>query len=426
MFEVGGAFAFGDRFEAALRFPLYLQSGENLNSATMFGEPAASGTAAGNLAVNAKARLWRKHSPTSELVIGTAATLALPTETTEQFAGSGKPQLDLLGLVSFTVDKLSLTAQIGPVFRATAVFHDLDQGNGLAWGVGASYRIQPRLAIDAEVFGELVPGGLHDAPTGDAAMGPARVLDAIEGLVGAHYQVERRFNLGLAVGRGVTSAPGTPAFRGVLAVTFMPTADRSLGIAGHRSVGDADHDGIPDDVDKCPNQPEDKDGFQDEDGCPDPDNDGDGIPDEQDKCPNLAEDKDGFEDADGCPDIDNDHDGILDRFDHCPNEPETINGIDDDDGCPDQGVGLVTIDKDRVRLGETVAVTASGKVAPSSFNVLGQLGATLRAHTELIKIRVKGKLAQAVVDWLIQYGIATERLEARAGDDLEITIVDRF
>ncbi|MEO8840141.1 MAG: hypothetical protein ABI591_14420, partial [Kofleriaceae bacterium] len=426
MFELGGAFAFGDRFEAALRFPLYVQTGENLNSPTMFGEPGAEGTAAGNLAVNAKARLWRKHSPTGDLVIGTAATLALPTETADQFAGSDKPQLDVLGLVSFTTlaTKLSLSAQAGAVFRATALFHGVDQGNGMRWGVGASYRLQPELALEAEVFGELVPGGLHDA--GDATMGPARALDAIEGLVGAHYQVERRFNLGLAVGRGITAAPGTAAVRAVLAVTFMPTADKELGTARRRIVGDADRDGIPDDVDKCPNQAEDKDGFQDEDGCPDPDNDGDGIPDAVDKCPNLAEDKDGFEDEDGCPDIDNDHDGILDRFDHCPNQPETINGIDDDDGCPDEGVGLVTIDKDRVALAEQVAVTASGKVAPASFNLLGQLGATLRAHTELIKIRVKGKLAQAVVGWLIQYGIATERLEARPGDDLEITIVDRY
>src|SRR6202042_3348970 len=67
-------------------------------------------------------------------------------------------------------------------------------------------------------------------------------------------------------------------------------------------VGDRDGDGIPDDVDKCPDQPEDKDGFQDADGCPDPDNDGDGIPDIADKCPNEPETKNGYQDADGCPD----------------------------------------------------------------------------------------------------------------------------
>jgi hypothetical protein len=73
---------------------------------------------------------------------------------------------------------------------------------------------------------------------------------------------------------------------------------------------DTDGDGIPDSLDKCPNEPEDKDGFQDEDGCPDPDNDGDGILDKDDKCPNEPEDKDGFQDEDGCPDPDNDGDGI--------------------------------------------------------------------------------------------------------------------
>src|SRR5262249_978855 len=78
-------------------------------------------------------------------------------------------------------------------------------------------------------------------------------------------------------------------------------------------TGDRDHDGIPDDVDKCPDQPEDFDGYQDTDGCPDLDNDGDGIPDVQDQCPNQAEDLDGFEDSDGCPDLDNDKDGILDK-----------------------------------------------------------------------------------------------------------------
>ena len=98
---------------------------------------------------------------------------------------------------------------------------------------------------------------------------------------------------------------------------------------------DTDGDGILDDVDKCPDQPEDFDGFQDDDGCPDLDNDGDGIPDIMDKCPDTPEDFDGFQDDDGCPDIDNDMDGIPDSLDQCPNEAEDIDGYKDDDGCPD-------------------------------------------------------------------------------------------
>ncbi len=98
---------------------------------------------------------------------------------------------------------------------------------------------------------------------------------------------------------------------------------------------DSDGDGILDKYDKCPNEPEDFDGYQDDDGCPDPDNDGDGIPDIKDKCPNKPEDKDGYQDDDGCPDLDNDGDGIPDTKDKCPNKPETFNGYQDDDGCPD-------------------------------------------------------------------------------------------
>jgi OOP family OmpA-OmpF porin len=101
---------------------------------------------------------------------------------------------------------------------------------------------------------------------------------------------------------------------------------------------DNDKDGILDDVDKCPNEPETKNGYQDEDGCPDSttnDRDGDGIPDDVDKCPDDPEDKDGFEDEDGCPDPDNDKDGIKDIEDACPNDPEDKDGFEDQDGCPD-------------------------------------------------------------------------------------------
>lgn len=104
---------------------------------------------------------------------------------------------------------------------------------------------------------------------------------------------------------------------------------------------DNDNDGIPDKTDQCPDEPEDIDGFQDNDGCPDLDNDGDGIVDKFDKCPDEAEDFDNFADLDGCPDIDNDGDGIPDSSDTCPNEAETFNGIDDEDGCPDSSVAAL-------------------------------------------------------------------------------------
>jgi len=98
---------------------------------------------------------------------------------------------------------------------------------------------------------------------------------------------------------------------------------------------DNDKDGVLDVDDRCPEIQEDRDGWRDGDGCPDPDNDGDGLQDEEDACPSKAEDMDGHQDADGCPELDNDQDGIPDARDQCPLEPEDKDGFRDDDGCPE-------------------------------------------------------------------------------------------
>jgi outer membrane protein OmpA-like peptidoglycan-associated protein len=67
-----------------------------------------------------------------------------------------------------------------------------------------------------------------------------------------------------------------------------------------------------------------------------PDPDGDGVLGERDQCPNRPEDRDNFADDDGCPDIDDDRDEILDIADKCRLDAETRNGFRDNDGCPDE------------------------------------------------------------------------------------------
>jgi outer membrane protein OmpA-like peptidoglycan-associated protein len=225
--------------------------------------------------------------------------------------------------------------------------------------------------------------------------------------------------------------------------------------------GDRDHDGILDDVDRCPDTPEDKDGFQDSDGCPDLDNDADGIPDVSDKCPNVPEDRDGFEDQDGCPELDNDKDGLLDRVDKCPNEPEdndgwdsldgcpdpdndadgildvkdlcpfepeTVNGYADNDGCPDEEQVRVVGDKivldDRVHFFVNSAV-----IRQVSYPLLNRLTKLVAEHPEYTHISVEGhadergaedfnrKLsddrARSVLEFMVKQGIARDRLSSQ-------------
>ena len=64
-----------------------------------------------------------------------------------------------------------------------------------------------------------------------------------------------------------------------------PPQNRASPIAPPAAERDRDGDGIPDDRDRCPNEPEDFDMFEDDDGCPDPDNDHDGVADADDACP---------------------------------------------------------------------------------------------------------------------------------------------
>ncbi|HEX3695339.1 MAG TPA: OmpA family protein [Polyangia bacterium] len=189
------------------------------------------------------------------------------------------------------------------------------------------------------------------------------------------------------------------------------------------AVVDSDNDGIPDNVDKCPNEPEDKDGFQDEDGCPDPDNDNDGVADVKDKCPNEAEDKDGFQDEDGCPDPDNDNDGIPDAKDKCPNEPETKNGYQDEDGCPDEVPAAVA--KFTGVIKGINFKRNSADISPSSFPLLKKAVQVMKDYPTIIieisghtsdegkrdfNMKLSKERADSVKAYLVSAGIADNRI----------------
>ena len=187
---------------------------------------------------------------------------------------------------------------------------------------------------------------------------------------------------------------------------------------------DRDGDGIPDVRDKCPDEPEDKDGFEDEDGCPDPDNDKDGILDAADKCPNEPEDFDGFEDEDGCPDLDNDQDGIPDPTDRCPNEP----GPASNDGCPPK-FEFINVTQEKIELKQAIFFqTAKAVIMPTSFGLMNEVAAALGARPSM-QVRIEGhtdsrgghaynvRLSQARADsvkaYLVGKGISSDRMDAK-------------
>jgi len=233
--------------------------------------------------------------------------------------------------------------------------------------------------------------------------------------------------------------------------------------------GDRDGDGFLDPVDKCPDQPENYNGFRDDDGCPDdPDSDGDGIPDSTDQCVMDPEDKDGYLDDDGCPEADNDLDGIPDAADKCPNDPEDMDGFEDEDGCPDPDNDKDTVPdvKDQCpnEIGSTtqeplgcptnrlVVVTDcevkitqqihfefnKDKIQPVSFPVLDavvdvldkspKINLEVQGHTDnkgaaAYNKDLSNRRAHSVMKYLIAHGVTVDRLTA-AGYGMERPIVD--
>jgi len=205
-----------------------------------------------------------------------------------------------------------------------------------------------------------------------------------------------------------------------------------------KKVQDTDGDGIPDDIDRCPLDLEDRDGFQDEDGCPDPDNDGDGIVDAMDACPNnpgplenrgcpiLDRDGDGIPDSEdrcpdqpgprengGCPDVDTDKDGIPDRLDKCPEIP----GLPPD-GCPKK-YALVEVKKDRIEIRQQVKfATNRYAVLPASFALLNQVVQVLNDYPRM-RIRVEGHTDNVGKD------AANLRLSQRRADSVRAYLVKR-
>jgi len=265
----------------------------------------------------------------------------------------------------------------------------LDIGSEALLGAGLLYNLLPELTVTAETqFFLPLPASMSwgscelfngdDCDTVDDAymdaqgnMQDSRYYEGADygdlaGYVlgGFLYRLSGDVTLAMSAGAGLTGARAD-GFRIISGLRWSPTPEGEIKLG----LGDRDRDGIPDATDACPEEPEDKDGYSDDDGCPDfdndqdgindpedacpdepedrdgyqdsdgcpeRDNDGDGVPDVTDRCPFKKEDLDNYEDGDGCPDNDNDGDGIPDDIDQCPIEPETVNGLDDMDGCPDE------------------------------------------------------------------------------------------
>lgn len=153
------------------------------------------------------------------------------------------------------------------------------------------------------------------------------------------------------------------------------------------------------------------------------DKDGDGIKNNDDLCPDDAEDRDAYEDSDGCPDLDNDKDRILDAQDKCPDQPETYNGIEDEDGCPDRG--RVIVNESAIEILDYIYFKkGSATISPQSLPIVDALAQTLIGNPDIKLVEAQGhasdeegrgwelssERAAATIMALRQRGVEAQRL----------------
>lgn len=186
---------------------------------------------------------------------------------------------------------------------------------------------------------------------------------------------------------------------------------------------DTDGDGILDKDDECPTKRELFNGFQDEDGCPESDRDGDGFwdkpdqdkcPDERgvapdgcpivdtdgdgimdpdDKCPEEPETKNGFEDQDGCPD-------------EVPKEVERFMGVI-------EGINFET-GKDSIRPDSRLVLKRAQEILAKYPSIRIEIsGHTDNRGRKSFNQELSQRRADSVKRYLVDAGIEVGRIETR-------------
>ncbi len=166
---------------------------------------------------------------------------------------------------------------------------------------------------------------------------------------------------------------------------------------------------------------------------PAPDPDGDGFVGADDVCPNEQ----GIE-PDGCPLVDGDGDGILDPDDQCLEACEVYNGVDDEDGCPDEPVRTIAqlegilgrIPDLRFEFNKYVIHSSSYPSLDHIAEVMALFPKTkffVDGHRDskgskyVSRMKLTQRRADAVVRYLVEKGIARDRLISRGfGEEVPI------
>jgi OOP family OmpA-OmpF porin len=420
-----------DRLVIGLNLPLIIPAGQMYDLSDDGHGNWSSAGKFGDMSVHAKVHITRANL---QLIgVGLVVDYQAPTGYSEQLTGDpgggtlgGKlivdveptnwyrAALNVGGRYTFGAEKenyLNVSAADLPTIGDMNLF---DYGPMLTAGIGQSFVLWPDLMdFVLEVYLSQLATGFGDAG-----------YTSLEANAGFKIYIEENSYLMAGYAHGIPLGATGSGYG------FQSVEHRAfLGFAFEPSMPDRDGDGIPDAEDACPDEPEDRDGFEDSDGCPDPDNDKDGIPDVKDACPLVPGDMDGDPDDDGCPDEpldpggDEDGDGVVNVKDKCPKQP----GKAENNGCPGNSDVVVT-DGVIKTLKKIYFEYNSDKIKKESYEILDAVAATIVSYPQIDLIEIQGhadergnerynlnlttKRAAAVKQYLIKKGVAAKRLRS--------------
>ncbi len=367
------------------------------------GLPSLRAIGFGDLRIAPKLQFLREDKHTIAMSI--SPTVVIPLGPPKNYFRSRSVVFQPELAVSKAFKRHRLSANVGYRVEQSTEFLSLVIDDEVFYHLGYGYRLKDiPLELDATLSG----GFLAKQGFKSSTEIPLEVRG------GPVYDVSDKVALIGLFGAGLTRGYGTPTWRGVFAVKVHGDTER-----------DRDGDGYVNGVDDCPDRPENFNGLEDEDGCPDvwPDTDHDGFLDRDDQCIDEPENFNQHLDNDGCPDEwpDTDDDGILDKDDECP----VVEGVEAYRGCPIP-----------VKPGETLYLTDQiefkfdrDQLQKTSYRILDVIYEKLVSHPEVTLIEVQGhtdsvgyqwynkslsqRRAASVRAYLIKKGIPAARLKAQ-------------
>jgi outer membrane protein OmpA-like peptidoglycan-associated protein len=227
-----------------------LEVGATLPLGVMSGE--TSKQYVGDVGLHLKARIVHH--------LGAMASVDVPTGDTQ-----------FLGIVDASAGRFRFAINGGARMRSTTLMDmGVTQSTEFPLGIAAAWALSPeKVEIVGEVFGAI-------------GSSQQRGYQPLEALGGLKVYLARNSYLALGAGRGLLpDRSGNPDLRAVISIVFEPKPAQIVSAHVEEVAEvtppakpaddwqDRDNDGIADKDDKCPDDPESYNGYQDDDGCPD-------------------------------------------------------------------------------------------------------------------------------------------------------------